>query len=86
MSFGSLFDGGAGGGGGGGGMQFPFSGGFSSSPALSLGLVRPALSARPFDFDSSSLPPRPTTQTALFPATDLLFIFIYFLSEMKWRC
>ncbi|CAO2193352.1 unnamed protein product [Urochloa humidicola] len=37
MSFGSLFDGGAGGGGG-GGMQFPFSAGFSSSPALSLGL------------------------------------------------
>ncbi|XP_004968001.1 homeobox-leucine zipper protein ROC5 isoform X1 [Setaria italica] len=37
MSFGSLFDGGAGGGGC-GGMQFPFSGGFSSSPALSLGL------------------------------------------------
>ncbi|XP_062222461.1 homeobox-leucine zipper protein ROC5 [Phragmites australis] len=36
MSFGSLFDGGAGG--GGGGMQFPYSGGFSSSPALSLGL------------------------------------------------
>ncbi|XP_066317348.1 homeobox-leucine zipper protein ROC5-like [Miscanthus floridulus] len=36
MSFGSLFDGGAGG--GGGGMQFPFSTGFSSSPALSLGL------------------------------------------------
>jgi len=42
MSFGSLFDGGAGGGGG-GGMQFPFSTGFSSSPALSLGLVRACL-------------------------------------------
>jgi homeobox-leucine zipper protein len=41
MSFGSLFDGGAGG--GGGGMQFPFSTGFSSSPALSLGLVRACL-------------------------------------------
>ncbi|PWZ33396.1 Homeobox-leucine zipper protein ROC4 [Zea mays] len=38
MSFGSLFDGGSGGGGGGGGMQFPFTTGFSSSPALSLGL------------------------------------------------
>ncbi|KAJ1282895.1 hypothetical protein BS78_03G086500 [Paspalum vaginatum] len=34
MSFGGLFDGG----GGGGGMQFPFSAGFASSPALSLGL------------------------------------------------
>ncbi|ONM30532.1 Homeobox-leucine zipper protein ANTHOCYANINLESS 2 [Zea mays] len=41
MSFGSLFDGGSGGGGGGGGMQFPFSTGFSSSPALSLGLENP---------------------------------------------
>ncbi|KAL6633793.1 hypothetical protein ACP70R_026464 [Stipagrostis hirtigluma subsp. patula] len=38
MSFGSLFDGGAAGGGGGGGMQFPYSGGFSSSPGLSLAL------------------------------------------------
>jgi hypothetical protein len=37
MSFGSLFDGGAGG--GSGGMQFPYADGFSSSPALSLGLV-----------------------------------------------
>jgi homeobox-leucine zipper protein len=35
MSFGGLFDGG-----GGGGMQFPYAGAFSSSPALSLGLVR----------------------------------------------
>uniref|UniRef100_A0A0D9VJF6 Homeobox domain-containing protein n=1 Tax=Leersia perrieri TaxID=77586 RepID=A0A0D9VJF6_9ORYZ len=33
MSFGGLFDGG-----GGGGMQFPFTSGFSSSPALSLAL------------------------------------------------
>ncbi|KQK00690.2 homeobox-leucine zipper protein ROC5 [Brachypodium distachyon] len=33
MSFGGLFDGG-----GGGGMQFPYPGGFSSSPALSLAL------------------------------------------------
>jgi len=45
MSFGSLFDGGAGGGGGSGGMQFPFSAGFSSSPGLSLGLVRARLPA-----------------------------------------
>jgi hypothetical protein len=34
MSFGGLFDG------GGGGMNFPYAGAFSSSPALSLGLVR----------------------------------------------
>ena len=49
MSFGSLFDGGAGG--GSGGMQFPFSAGFSSSPGLSLGLVRARLPACPFGFD-----------------------------------
>jgi hypothetical protein len=42
MSFGGLFDGG-----GGGGMNFPYAGAFSSSPALSLGLVRVPSSTTP---------------------------------------